>query len=161
MGVDTKLTLVPDVRVRDVALVIGALQGDVPKKHTTHRGTFWAENNAIVESIDGMPTCCLIITDKSRLLYQYEWGQNGEHGTMARSTSDNIALFVEVARFFGGSVDFNDCDNSDVDFSFPRPRITNSPEDGRAWKDFQHRLLGVQPLTDKQTTPYQEFAAYS
>jgi hypothetical protein len=52
--------------------------------------------------------------------------------------------------FFGGKVDYNDCDSKGIDYrKRERPNSENCPSDGKAWDDFQRRIAAVKPLTDK------------
>jgi hypothetical protein len=56
---------------------------------------------------------------------------------------------MALVDFFGGEVDFNDCDATDVDYKMRRKsNKKNCPEDGRSWDAFQKRLFALQPLTE-------------
>jgi hypothetical protein len=79
----------------------------------------------------------------------------------ARACADTIAAFVGVADFFGGAVDFNDCDDVEWDHAVPdRPVSDCTAEDGDEWDHVQRRLASVEPLTQKQIHEFKKHAAY-
>lgn len=60
------------------------------------------------------------------------------------STSFWQAVGKRLVDFFGGSVDFNDCDDIDVDYSKePGSTDVNAPTSGEHWENFQKRILEV------------------
>ena len=67
---------------------------------------------------------------------------------MPASTPAKIALCKGICKFFGGWVDYNDCDNSKVDF---RARVGKyiSATNGEEWYKLQERILAIKPLTEQ------------
>lgn len=48
--------------------------------------------------------------------------------------------------FFGGEIDYNDCDSVDVDYKRRKPRKSNCPEDNEEWDAFQRGMLNLPTL---------------
>lgn len=179
MGVDCKITLPNAARIDDVADVIGLLLGC--------KGTLEPLDNngsihlkvAGVETKNSSITGCAEINISNAPLgsggksgnrwffYHFEWsGQNkGDYNTgqgrgiMPRSTAINIAMAKELVTFFGGSVDYNDCDDTEVDFKAPEQKDIRAC-DGKGWDKFQRRMFAVKQLTKAQITACQKHAAY-
>jgi hypothetical protein len=79
----------------------------------------------------------------------------------ARARPDTIAAFVGLADFFGGAVDFQDCDDVDWDHVVPdRPVGECAADDGSEWTALQRRLASVISLTRAQIRAYKKHAAY-
>lgn len=83
-----------------------------------------------------------------------DWGtrrrrvETGGRLMMPPSTNFWVAIGKRLVQFFGGSIDYNDCDDVDVNFRRRNnPRHLNSPTDRDAWYKFQNRLLKLKPLT--------------
>jgi len=54
---------------------------------------------------------------------------------------------TELVKFFGGYIDYNDCDSVDMDFSAPCPRtVGNRHEDNPAFHSFQEELWALKPI---------------
>lgn len=171
MGVDCRISLPATARFRDVANVIGILLGQ-PFRQIRIGGS-----DAVHVEVDGIETRsasavieCAEINIPSRdrrFLYHFEFsGQSyNDHdtqcgrGLLLRSQADNIALGVALVRFFGGSVDFNDCDESDCDFAWPeQPDIRAN--NGEAWDNYHRRMLALKPITKTETSKYKSVASY-
>jgi len=65
-----------------------------------------------------------------------------------------------LARFFGGTVDFNDCDDSEEDEVWERKRSNNSPTDGDEWQQFHEDLYAVKPITENDLNYFEPVATY-
>jgi len=183
MGVDCKVVLPNEARLRDVSQVIALLLGKEGSLEPLGGG----RDNSVAlrvkgvrtEAIPDMPECVHIRIDDAiageagetrgdrRILYHFEFGTQSEggrytvsgRGIMPSSTPLNVALCVELAKFFGGRVDFNDCDNEEADFEAPTP-LDVSANDGALWNSFQRRMAAVQPLTPEQIAEAYSHAAY-
>ena len=95
-----------------------------------------------------------------RYLYHFEV-QGGQRLIMRRARAEAIALFCRLAQFFGGAVDFNDCDDQyDRFYERPMRRPVNDPEDGLMWNQLQEDLFNLKPLTEQEIAQYDEYAAY-
>lgn len=77
------------------------------------------------------------------------------------STGFWIAVGKGLVKFFGGEVDYNDCDSIDVDFKVKK-KINSKvcPSDGVPWQEFQKRKFDLQPLTKEDFQEAQERSAY-
>lgn len=165
MGIDARVSLPPNVRVNDVATVLGALLGRPVRREPM--GDIWhaAVDGVRVESAPGLPQCANIClshngTDYDRYLFHFE-GHGGRRLIIRRSRMEHIALFCELARFFGGSVDFNDHDECDADFVVEDGADeANCPEDGEPWRRLQERIADVRPLNDRYVASHARDAAY-
>ena len=172
MGVDTKIILPHDVRVRDVAQVVGILSGIKPEwEFSSDKTAKWVKvKGVIIEGIPIMPECCRIFTigdtirqknDSIHVLYHFESGDEIDGRLlMPRSTPFWIAVGLRLIQFFGGSIDFNDCDSIDIDKTFKKPRKKNNPSTGKEWDDFQEEKFGLEPLTQKEIDGCKEFTSY-
>lgn len=172
MGTDCALTLPSHAQVRDVAKVMGILLGRPSHRHEYRNGSqsgWWAEVDGVMVkpsgvtgladiSIEGETICCPDGQNGRFFLYHFEWGNKGKRGTMPRCTPVNIAMCVGLADFFGGKVDFNDCDSIEVDYHV-RVREAlwphkNTPSDDPGWHQFQQAILDVQPLAQEDIDQY-------
>ncbi len=162
MGVDCKVYLPSRVRVRDVASVIGALLGAEVRRDAL------GDNGSIVAHVQGVKVkacggslveCCEITYQDRWFLFHFEFGRRGEPGIMPRCTAKNIAMCKRLADFFGGRVDFSDCDSSECDYFVDEQDGINA-EDGAEWNALQQRICDVQPLTEREIEACEKFAAY-
>ena len=55
------------------------------------------------------------------------------------------AIGKGLINFFGGLIDYNDCD--DIAFNQSKDERSNIAHDGKDWKNFQKRLSEVEPVT--------------
>jgi len=140
MGINTHILLPAEARAEDVVQVMGILAGLKPKKHIADR-TWWVEvpGAKIVPSsgqfgcahvtikpedgqklIDGETnhSCFMILSAHSG----QQAGYNTKHGLWISTSVTPFweAVAYGLARFFGGEVDRNDCDETDVDFAWPK-----------------------------------------
>lgn len=168
MGVGCQLTIPAPARIRDVADVIAGLLGFPVYKIPLGNDGYAARVDGIqFLSYDNMPECSRIITpmpigpwDVYETLYHYEWDELGNHGIMPRSRPINIALCIALCDFFGGRIDFNDCDDSDCDYRQPAREDIHATN-GQPWNAFQDRILAVRPLTKEDIERYRDVAAYT
>lgn len=176
MGVDTKIMLPGDVRIQDVADVIGILAG-LPKVKQPLQGDggAWAVrvNGVRVEGIPNLASCANIYINAQNgthfvdgemthmVMFHYEPGEgSGERLLMPRSTAFWIAMGEKLVEFFGGEQDFNDCDSKDVDLSCKKPRKSNCPSDGEPWQDFEKAMWDLEPLTEEEVFRASDYASY-
>ena len=173
MGCDCKLELPAPAKLTDVADVIGMLLG----QHSHIEMISSVVKSVRVEGVhttpSAIPSCAQIqintVTDKEPrwFLYHFEYGGGPDHandtrgsrGIIFRCTADNIALAVGLATFFGGQVDFNDSDDSDVDFKRKTQKDIGA-QDGDLWDSFQERKAAVSAIGPKQVKKYEKYAAY-
>jgi hypothetical protein len=153
MGVDTRILLPDDVRVDDVAYVMGALAGLKPTMKPILDGEY-----AIVEGVtiknSSVLTCCEIELNGDmvdgenyhRVLYHFEAGRECGRLMLPPSTPFWQEMGKRLVDFFGGKVDLADCDAIDWDVECKKPRESNSPEDGEEWQFFQHEIFNLKPI---------------
>jgi hypothetical protein len=80
---------------------------------------------------------------------------------MPRSTTFWCAIGKGLVKFFGGKIDYNDCDSKKVDFSKkPFSDRINCPSDGKPWQAFQEKLWNLLPLTSKDFEGFKGKIAY-
>ena len=155
MSVNTYILLPNEARPEDVLLVLGILCG----KKATMQPLGESSEHVVVEgvSLQAAPNqfgCGRMVVDGICSLFCIANSQNGQRGDYAVKTGFWIPcpcndyyqrLGVELVRFFGGEVDFNDCDSTDVDFAW-----STAPDlmavNGQAWNDLQKRIFAVKPI---------------
>jgi len=179
MSVDTRIRLSPDVHIDDVAEVIGILAGLKPEKVPFKDGTgFYAR----VPGVECQNTCVVgmahivLTAPKGKTLidgepyhfcsYHFEpsnSGRKSDHFKLLfpRSTPFWIAMGRRLADFFGGTIDYSDCDSKSIDYRRGYPKLRNSPEDGRPYFQFQEKILAVKPLTRADLQAARKWACYS
>jgi hypothetical protein len=80
---------------------------------------------------------------------------------MPRSTPFWIAVGKRLVQFFGGEIDYQDCDEIDVDFARPSKSLKiNDPQDDDEWDTFQRRLFRLKPLMVEDIKDADQYAAY-
>ena len=65
-----------------------------------------------------------------------------------------------MVNFFGGSIDYDDSDSTEVDYALSKPRKNNSPGYGKEWDDFQKAMSEIKPLTTEDLDNARRYAAY-
>jgi hypothetical protein len=171
MGVDCKTYLPPNVRIRDVANILGIAAGLKPHMYQSEQfsDSSWAEVNGVSVSGSGIVTLANIdlrgdMVDGMKhhfVSYHFEASHSGDRLLMPRSTAFWIACMKRLVDFYGGRIDFNDCDDTDVDYEVPpKSNEENCPEDGDEWDDFQKRVLAVEPVTKAEMEYLDGVAAY-
>ncbi len=168
MGMDCKIYLPHNIRVDDVASVIGACLGCPKSKQSLSTNSWVARVNGASVLPSAMPELCIIritngtVDDQSNWTFHYhfECHRLGRL-IMPRSFAVNIALGKRLVNFFGGILDYNDYDDSDVDYEVKcKDDKTNRPEDGEQWDDLQRRIFDTPPLTEKEILDCVELSAY-
>ncbi len=161
MGVDCRIYLPAKVRIHDVADVLAALHGcEVTKRVFSGTSGGWAAHVFGVEVECGFVVSCAHIKFQDRwFLYHFEFHNDGTRGIMPRSTASNIAAMKALADFFGGRVEYADCDDSNCDY-YVDEQEDIAASDGDGWYRLQERKLAVKPLTKEQIAECEQFAAY-
>lgn len=165
MGVNCHITLPDNVRIDDVAKVIGILVGckaEYEKFDSGNGGsTVVSGVQARTTSMPELAYITVTIPEGKPRLHpdgecRFSWFYHMESDTPGRCVSPGSyplsqAVGVRLVQFFGGSVDFSDCDDVDVDYKRPwKSWEENHPSDGEAWERFQQRLLALKPLDEKE-----------
>lgn len=174
MGTNVNAMLPAGTRLRDVADVIGILLGCKKSWNGTAR---WVEVDGVSRKSSSLPEMVYINVllkgidnpaalairksdgDTYELAYHFEGDQHCGPNLSPKSTAAKIALCRAVIMFFGGSVDYNDCDSTDVNFKVS-PRQPIAPSNGEAWNKFQRSLYTLQPLTEADIATVKHWAVY-
>jgi hypothetical protein len=168
MGVDTRISLPSNVRVRDVAKVMAASLGCKVTRFAIPRsdGIFTECKDILIQSSSTAGLCdiefhnCTVGPESQWFLFHWEF-TGGRKGMLPRSTAINIAIGMRLVKFFGGSIDFQDCDSIQIDYiAGEKSNDENCPTDGREWDNLQKRILAIEPITDTEIQECEKFAAY-
>ena len=169
MGMNCKITLPAACRLRDVADVIGALAGLPVQRQYFETCPGWITRVEGVECSSyaqlGLEGCAKIQYQNPmdgldhQIMYHFEWGKDGSRGLMPSSTPFWIAIGRGLVDFFGGSVDYNDCDDSDVDYQKPEQPDIHA-EDDEEWYSLQERKLAVKRITKAEIKELAKVARY-
>jgi hypothetical protein len=165
MGVDTRIYLPPDVRVDDVAKVLGIIAGLKPSWHTSSPTCRWVT----VPGVEVKPTTVprmpeihlrgkMVGDDWITVTFHYEPDGDPMRLLLPRSDAFWIAAGRKLVRFFGGHMMYQDIDDK-VNYQALRPRPANNPSTGQPWRDFQEDMMRVRPLTLKQIKQFAHHAA--
>lgn len=154
MGVDCRISLPGAVRVKDVATFIGISAGLPVTAIILPGGGTYAKVKGIevLPCGQSLPECCYIewtdlCGEGRQIMYHFEGDDGAERIILGRSTPFWIAMGRRLVKFFGGGVDYNDCDSEDCDYhQVPANDLTRRNDD-TVWQAFQNRLLKVKPLS--------------
>lgn len=177
MGVCCHVYVPQDVSSRDVADVLAILLG-AKKSWTEDRGARWVEveGNPHPEGIKEVPGMDnLFVGNKVKLEvpdgfaptfhYQVRFGKKMYGMVHFSSESTRIAIAIRLAKFFGGIVDYSDCDESGNELRFARskavPQMLADLEDDD-FHTYQIALWDLEPLTEKEVerVKAKKYAAY-
>lgn len=170
MGADCDVQLPERVRLRDVADVLAALAGLPMERMAIGDECSWAAHVPGVSYIthDDVPELVYItfsdpgVKETRMISFHYENDAHEPPGRQVsfKSTARNIALAVGLVNFFGGTVDFNDCDDSTkIDYVARIPDIIRASDDP-VWTLFQERKMAVKPVTTYDISRYKSVAGY-
>lgn len=176
MGVDVRVHLPANVRLDTVARVMAAYAGGEVKKsffeNDSKSGWSTRVDGYKIKSCEAIPSMVEIIIEPGKPMvdgenlhhcfYHFEPSEReGGRLMMPRSTAFWIALMTKVVDFFGGTLDYQDCDSVDVDYTVPaKSWEENSAEDGAAWYALQNRILSIKPITKADWKAANKHAAY-
>jgi hypothetical protein len=187
MSVDTRISLPSEARIRDVADVMGVLAGLKPELLPLSKDSIHVEvpgvriqgfNDSSLTGcadiiLEGQVVGEALIDGRIRVtaMYFFEWEHGEEYasglrrrtglgkGIIVRSTSFWISIANGLVDFFGGEVDYQDCDDAYIDYSAPyQPIITAF--DGEEWNKLQRKIASVKPLKQADLEYNDRYAAY-
>ena len=169
MGCDTYITLPPETRVGDVAKVMAALAGFEKTKDplqetfvTKVEGWKIEQTPGLYETVSLHLKGDMLDGDNAHMcFYHMEGDRYGNRIVSASSTPFWIAVGHGLLKFFGGGIDYNDCEGTGPDLEMDRPRECNAAEDGQEWTDFQQDIFDIQPVTKQDILDAAEHAAYT
>ena len=172
MGVNSEVYLPSDVRVEDVADVLGILAGLKPqKKHFKSYGGdgFYVEVEGVeVKICENVPSMVEIILSGDLVdgeqghcvSYHFECKRGGERMLYPKSTPFWIAVSKKLCKFFGGCIDYHDCDAGGINARWKKPRKKNNPDDGKPWNDLEKAKLALKPVSMKEIRDANKLAGY-
>lgn len=170
MSVDCCIWLPNNVRVRDVANVLGIAAGLFPSRVSISDNKGWYINvDGVSVSPSVVPTLAEIalrgiMVDGENIhwvLYHFEPDRTGYRLLMPKSTAFWITCGCKLVDFFGGEIDFQDCDEFTCNYKkAKKSNINNCPSDGKAWSGLQERIEAVTPITQKELEHTSRLSAY-
>jgi hypothetical protein len=170
MGVNSNVYLDAGVQVRDVADVIGILAGLKPYKRHFSGSVGWSTevDGVKLRSCDTSPEMCEIILtgdlvdgEKGHYVnYFFEIDEGKYRYLYPKATPFWIAISKELCKFFGGKIDYCDCDEGGINARWKKPRKKNAPQDGKPWYNFQQEKLDLKPITIKDMIWANKWAGY-
>lgn len=169
MGVNSHIYLEKDVRVRDVADVMGILAGLKPCKTTFTTGDGWyTQVKGVKVETTTFPEMCTILLDGNMVdgevfhyvNYFFESLFGNYRLLYPKATPFWIAIGVGLCKFFGGKIDYADCDEGNINARWKKPRKSNCPEKDKAWYVFQEEKFNVKPITEKDMIKANKWAGY-
>lgn len=162
MGVDCRVTLPPEVQLIWVVKVIGAAAGCPVREEDR----FLRVDGARAQ-VTSIPEMASIVIDRQTVdgeaghyvNYHFEGDDGGgTHVMIPPSTAFWIAVMRKVVDFFGGTIDYNDCDETDVDYLIKGQK--NASKTDEEWNALQDRLHTVKPVTKREWRACDKYAAY-
>lgn len=170
MSINTNIILPGNVRLNNVAKVIGMLFGrPVTKERLDSRTKSYVTNVKDINitshmSVPQMARISIQQTFQNYRDFNYHFEYEGNKRLITcPSTSHNIAIARGLVDFFGGEVIYQDTKRN---YSVPDYKIKkksnklNQPEDGKAWDILQERIYAIKPLGRDALLKYVAFAAY-
>ncbi len=170
MGVSTHITLPAQVRVRDVASVIGGCVGLKKVWHNLsgrHRSadvagievqstSVYSMVRIVWQNGEGNPHL-----KSGNLYYHFETGDERSGRLLSCSSwAPWIALGRRLVDFFGGSIDYNDCDSTDIDYQQRWKVCLCLADDNEEWDDLQERIMKIKPITGVEILEANKVASY-
>jgi len=160
MGVDCKVYLPMDVRVKDVCTVMGVALGGKIEKINLPSGSFYVKvYNYTFNTMSWEPSMCSITVEiedeaikeytKENLVCPYYFFEgNGYREMIFGSRWISIELAKTLVRFFGGYADFNNCDDIVADIFIPQKDTKYLRHDSNEeYNKFQNDLADVKIIT--------------
>lgn len=150
MGCDARIILPGNVRIRDVMRVIGVAVGFEAKVSPL--------GSSICTDVDGVEATTPMASSPDFLHIKFDnrhayWSFEpdcapGKRLLMPTSSAFWCLVGHRLVDFFGGKIDYNDCDAIDFDYERrPKGNSLNCPDDGEPWRRFHERIAKVPPIT--------------
>lgn len=169
MGCDCHIELPANVRISDVQSVLGALLGFPKEVRVFNKNKDWYTYvNGVKEKSTSHPSLWMLswddapgIKNKGSIFFHFEYKAGTARLLAFSSTDENLAIACALVDFFGGNVDFNDCD--DVTYDYHKTKGSNKrncPSDGKPWVTFQKRIMKIEPLKETDVNRYKGKSVY-
>ena len=164
MGVNCRLYLPENARVRHVANVIGVLSG-LPVSRRQFGGVEVAGvkvRNTVEPSMAQIKLYGRMIDGEVSHETFYHFESDGGSKLMTpKSRPYWVAVCCRLVMFFGGKLIYQDCSYSDGDYEVTaKSNAKNQPRGDPQWTDLQDRIASVTPLTMDEIEQAKPFAAY-
>ena len=159
MSVNTHILLPNEARPKDVLLVLGILCGKKATMEPLGNSRHVVVEGVKLRACENQFGCGYLTVDGVCSLFCIANTQSGQVGQDYHSKTgfwiscpwDDFyqRLGVEIVKFFGGEVDFNDCDDTDVNFAWPVQSDIMACN-GEAWDHLHQRIFAVKPISRKR-----------
>ncbi len=156
-----------DVRIADVAKVIGILAGLPADKEPLGGGSYCCRVHGVEVKPSGMAEVATItingdLVDGEKQHYStWHWEPEDEGRLLyPKANPFWIAVGLKLVDFFGGTIVYTDTDGRKPNHRAKKPRQSNNPQDGKPWQDFQDAILAVKPLTKAELRAADKLSAY-
>lgn len=161
MGVDIRLTLPANVRVRDAANVVSKLVGyeSTVTGDSGDEAIRFSDGDVHVDGMLDNVTMARLRWEGGTMYWFFE-GEDGQRRVKAESTPLYCAIAKRLVDFFGGKVEYHDTDDRSYYAAPANHRVMNSPDYGVAWSAFIRRIHDVRPLTVDEVMGFNNVAAY-
>lgn len=153
MGVDSRLYIPPTVPLRVFVDAISTLVGDKPMARRSLGGDMWCADPTVpVAAIATHNTVPEMLSLEGCVGGYWHWESSekrmpGARLFTCRAYAHRIPVLVALCDLFGGVLDYNDCDDVDVDYvGFGTAGVEWNAESGDSWCVTQDALLGIRPL---------------
>lgn len=160
MGVNTVIRLPDNVQVRDVAIAIGILAGKEPQKvvfDAKEKAWYTKVKEVSIQGIKDRPGCAwLIVEGLDRIQELYHFEGNPGRLLMPHYSGFWTAMGKRLVDLFGGTVDYNDCDNIRVDYSVPEQSCQMATVQEKRWYDLEQVLYDLSPITEEEIKACEE-----
>lgn len=155
MGVDLVITLPPHAAADEVADLMGIFLGKAAKLVPLSGG-----GDAVSCRVEGVSVTALGRGLEGSLdirvdgfgrvaMYQLDSSSFGERYLIFRAGSEGVeALALALVDWFGGRVDYNDCDGIDADHVARYPKWPFVPHDGEQWDRYQRDKAALKPIPE-------------
>jgi hypothetical protein len=182
MGCNVNIYLPPDVHGRDAVKVIGILAGLKPVRKNFDRGGGTYVDVAVAEeqasSVERMSELVIRAPKGSTLVdgdeqhntsFHYSSRRNGKVFNLVMPTATPFwcAIGKNLIEWFGGVVQYNDCDVEKAPNVFrarrwcPTDKYGLLSQDGKSWERYQDELMQLRPLTSLELKRGRKVAAYA
>lgn len=142
MGQDMNIYFPAHTPVQSVAEAMGILLGNHYERDI---GINVDGVNVRVTNVPQMAEILISIANREQPVHAWWHFESDElHGERilsCRTSSPIVNIAEPLAKFFGGRVDLNDCDDVSADFVFKCPRKRNNPSDGKEWEKFWDDMM--------------------
>lgn len=173
MGCDCQIYLPRDVRLREVSTVMGILAGLPKEKVFFNDGAnFYVKVKGAETKSTTIPEMVEIIlraSDDLKLIdesdyhfcfYHFENEDSKYISLNPPSTPFWVAIGIGLCDFFGGKINYNDCDDTDIDRTYKKPRTHNNPKNNDEYHKFQKQMWKLESLGIDELIMAKEHSAY-